>query len=243
MSRKNVLTLVRASVFAALALVLAVIASLAWFVTSQPKMGILEVSVKGKIDAEVRLYWMNELTNDEKYYGVLADSLTVFGNHKFYDTTNPSVGHDESDIYNLKWYRNIIAANLTPGVGEYYKMTVKIPAGISGKLTVELVNINWNTAGLAEYNISVQKLEEISGYIWLNSFFHVAPNPIGDIKEKLIFEKDSQGNYNKSMAFISNENISDPVTDIYFWFLLNKDFSLGFAGTLFTVEKIRVSIS
>jgi len=233
MSRKNVLTLVRASIFALFALILAVAASLAWFYKGPPQMDFLIVDVKGKINADVKLFYRDGLTEREEYYGVDLSSLTSSSGRPFLDTTKPSSANYLVDR----------EAFLTPGSGDYYKLEIKLlDAPYSAEVTVELIGIKWNNTLLAQYNITTSEIEEISEHILLRSFFDEGGFKVD---EKLVFVQDSQGNYGSNLAFVMNKSLSGNVSNIYnlyFWIFIHTDFSIGFAGELFTVDHIRVSL-
>ena len=221
MSKKNVLMLVRTGIVAGLALVFAVIASLAWFIIGlSPSTGYLDVEVFGRINATVTLAKMDGLSENEMRQGYVSN-LAIMQYHSFTDITS---------------WPGPTEAYLVPGLGDYYRITVTLNDPGTVAMTVELIGAQWNAP--QGYRAA------LSQNIWIRSFFAIG----GDNLPQPVFVWDNDlGDYKSNVTFVSDRTIGNAsaasVTDLYYYFYLDTEFESEYNGQLFTVDHVRVILN
>lgn len=217
-NKKNILMLVRACVVAAFALILAVAAALAWFNQASPNTGFLQVQVfDPNLMATVSLAQMDGLTEQEKRQGYL--SPTDIMAHSYVNIT-----------------KNFTEANLVPGLGDYYRITVVLPKPGRVIMSAELIGVKWN--------VPEEHQADLSSNIWIRSF-------LGDGSENpsyLIFVWDHElSDYKNNVSFVQTKTIgtqnAPSVTNLYYNFYLDREFNVSVhSGRLFTVDHVRITL-
>lgn len=233
--------LVRTCVIAALALVLAIVAALAWFMTGGPKTDYLQVEVFGGLKATVRLYRLTALTQQELYQGEVTLSA-LLNNNRFTEITNlPATWpQDTTDPPNT-------AAYLASGNGDYYKITVTLQDLISAQMSVSLIDISWNK------KLSTETRAQLSGHIWVESLLY------GDERrystnmfewwdpETDSLHQESGEDYKGEVTFALRSIGANPI--FFYWLYLDHGFTIdlndkSFLMTepIFTVGHVKVTL-